>query len=77
MSTLYGKMKMLKKDLKNFNHSHFGGLLAKVVEKRKELAAFQTLVLSSSSNFDLIELEQSLSLELNDLLIAKESFLSI
>ena len=72
MYALHGKMKRLKKDLKSFNQLHFGGLPTIVIEKMKELAFVQVVMLSSISIPKLIQLEHSLSLELNDLLIAEE-----
>ena len=74
MRVFHSKMKRLKNDLKKFNNTNFGGLSAKVVSKRKELAEVQGIVLSSASTPAVIKLEKDLSLELADLMIAEESF---
>ena len=64
----------MKPVLRTFNQSYFGGLSARVEEKKKELAAVQLSILNSASQPDLMELEKSLTLELYDLLIAEESY---
>ena len=73
MRKLHTKLKRLKADLKNFNLSHFGGITSKVVEKRRELEAVQVSLLNAPTP-NLIELEKNISLKLNDLLFAEESF---
>ena len=74
MRRLYDKLKRLKVDLRNFNQTQFGGLTNKVAEKRKELADIQVNLLSENGSQNLIESEKTLNLELNDLLLAEESF---
>ena len=67
-------MKRLKVELKKFNQAKFGNVTAKVIEKRKELADTQILVLNNHLDTNLIEMERKLSLELNALLQAEESY---
>ena len=73
MRQLYVKLKRLKVDLKIFNLSHFGWITKRVDDKRRELAAIQVSMLNTPSP-DLVECEKIVSLELNDLLLAEESF---
>ena len=72
-SVLHYKLKRLKTELKLFNQMHYGGISAKVVEKRKELATVQMRVLTSPTD-ELVQLEKSLNLELYNLILAEESF---
>ena len=74
MSRLHQKMKRLKAKLKEFNQDEFGNVTHKVTEKRKNLADIQTLVLNNPLDKNLIEMEGKLSLELNALLQAEESY---
>ena len=73
MYVLHYKFKRLKAELKVFNQTHFGGILTKVADKRKDLALVQEKVLGSPIE-ELIQLEKTLSLELYDLMLAEECF---
>ena len=74
MRKLHCKLKRLKENLKIFNHNNFGGISFRVAKKRKELARVQVAMLTASASAELIVLENSLSLEFHDLMIAEERF---
>ena len=67
-------MKRLKNGLRRFNQLEFGNISAKVTQKRRELAELQVLVLNSTNDAVLIEMEKKLTIELNLLLQAEESY---
>ncbi|XVE57283.1 hypothetical protein DITRI_Ditri04bG0079100 [Diplodiscus trichospermus] len=72
-----GKLKRLKKELKIFNQHHFGNISIRVSDLRKKLAASQPdLITLATFQLEFLVSEQvkELSKELNDLLLAEESF---
>ncbi|XVE68442.1 hypothetical protein DITRI_Ditri09bG0069100 [Diplodiscus trichospermus] len=73
MSTLHKKLR-LKVDLRAFNKACFGGSSSRVANRKKELAEAQMVVLNLSHYSTLIELEKNMSLKLQDLMLAEESF---
>ena len=74
MKCLHQKMKRLKNGLRRFNQLEFGNISAKVTQKMRELAELQVLVLNSTNDAALIEMEKKLTIELNLLLQAEESY---
>ena len=74
MRKLHAKLKRLKAELRSFNQSHFEGITVKVAEKRRDLTVIQASLLNAEMTPELIELERATALELQDLLLAEESF---
>lgn len=75
MSILFNKLKRLKPVLKAFNAANFGGIFKRVDDKRKALAKTQSKLLSGSNTEELIDLEKTLTVELHDLLLARNLFI--
>ena len=75
MRALHGKLKRLKAELKRFNQIHFGNLMAKMADKKKELMEVQMAVLQGTDCNDLMEKEILLPQELGDLMQAEVSYL--
>lgn len=71
---MFNKLKRQKIVLKAFNKAHFSGISRRVEEKRRELADIQTKLFNGFVDAILVELEKSKAAELNDLMLAEESF---
>ncbi|XVE75105.1 hypothetical protein DITRI_Ditri12bG0070200 [Diplodiscus trichospermus] len=77
MRVLYLKMKRLKGCLKVFNKEYFGGITARVADKRKELEIVQYKILSNEPDLpkeELLTIEGKLTSELQHLMDAEECF---
>ncbi|XVF75809.1 hypothetical protein PTKIN_Ptkin13bG0216700 [Pterospermum kingtungense] len=74
MNSLFLKLKRLKLVFKQFNRDKFGNLSGKVHDKRTELADLQNKILSSTNPTVLITKEITIKAELQNLLLAEESF---
>ena len=71
---LHRKLKRLKLVLRKFNEDHFAGISERIKAKRRELDGVQLRTLSNSATVEEITQEQEMRKELQNLVIAEESF---